>query len=222
MQRQDPSQATSARPQWTIFGTLASPLRILAAVAGVAADILAGLKVAGGEVRRVAAAAQSNGGWRCGQPPLSLIGCHARRHGFFSGRRRLERGLAARFRSLSGHPFEALRPKRVPGGSSFEAGLVGIPFRGPYARRLRCRRTSIGKWVRHRLAPVPRASSCGRPAIRFAGFHPCGCPPPAAVAMPWSFSVLPDLRPSGGAAPGHIQKLRPSPESRKRTRPVDN
>jgi hypothetical protein len=164
VQRQDPSQATSARRWWTISGTLASPHRILAAMAGAAADILAESKMAGGEARRAGGAAQSNGGWRCGQPPLSLIGCHARRHGSFSGRRRLERGLAARFRSLSGHPFEALRPKRVPGGSSFEAGLVGIPFRGPYARRLRCRRTSIRK--------VGSASACAC-ASRFFLRSPC-------------------------------------------------
>lgn len=44
------------------------------------------------------------------------------------------------------------------------------PFRDAFARRLRLRRTSFGKWGRFRLAPSPHASSSDRPSLASATF----------------------------------------------------
>ena len=54
---------------------------------------------------------------------------------------------------------------------------------GSFARRLRFRWSPEGKWVRHWLAPLPRASSSEASGLRFRDFLPEGSP--SRHLWPW-------------------------------------
>jgi hypothetical protein len=124
--------------------------------------------------------------------------------------------------SFDRYPFEFPLKRASPGSLSRflhppcsfaffpspKLGAAGLPF---------------GKWVRHWLSPLPRASSLGSP-----------CPPPSDAPLILSdirrlfrrgnvlepSSVL-GFRRSRSAAPGHICKLTGAPESRQHNQPVD-
>lgn len=163
--------------------------------------------------------AQSNGGWRCRQPPLSRAflrppargesrSAWADRHLLPVLRRQWPPiGFPQRHCCLRG-PLAGPRRTLLPGK---------FPFAVP-SPEARVPPDGSGKWERHRLAPVPHASSSARPAV--ASFHEPTFLRTSAAS-------------SGGAAAsrsfrcrleplGHGLKLSCLPESNKRIRPVDN
>src|SRR5688572_1035282 len=100
------------------------------------------------------------------------------------------------FTGLFGFPAEAFLLRRVP-------------FRKTFARRLQSCWTSkkVGSACASRFF-------LDRPASRFLGFHPEGCPPPPRWQCPETFA------PEGTAAPGHAHQLPRRPIRTKGNRPV--
>ncbi len=158
----------------------------------------------------------------------------------FPGRIGFRQGLAA-----SSVPSRvagaASLPGRSPSGCPVKASSGGIParfrpgllapvgsgsdhhqgkprrfsFRGPLPEGLGSL-DGFGKWVRHWLSPLPRASSSARPASRFRlASILVGCLPLSAVAAAGSFRPFP----VGGSWP-RLKLARPA-DSPKLNLPVD-
>ena len=138
------------------------------------------------------------------------------------------RGLAAPVGSVSGiaveanlgsYPwvaFEALLPRGASLSGRFRNIAVSPEsLSHRLARRLRLCRTYFGKWVRHRLAPVPRASSSVRPFPRLAASILADLRRSAVVAS-WSPDPFPAVAPDC-----EIRSCHPFPSRAKRNLPVD-
>jgi len=129
---------------------------------------------------------QSNGGWRCRQPPLSWSP-HTlpRGENMFQPGGSVSCDLAIPELPI-GCPTKAVKPLRVPlrnrAGHCCPPKLLSQRRAGPFPAG------RSGKWERLRLAPPPHASSFA-PVRRFEFPRPCGrlCPGVAAFRTPFPF-----------------------------------